>query len=109
MSNTQSTIKRNRHHAVWPPGCPYSLPAVEMSVYEQLQKSAEQRPDQAAIIYYNTVITYGELLTDINRLAAFLQGPAAVKPDDRVVVKDTLNQLRLRGRGHLGGNVRTTS
>ena len=75
-----------RHFGVWPPGCPHTLEPLGRSVYRNLKLTAARHPDVPAIIYYDTVITYAELLGDVKRLAGYLSQVAGVAANDRVVL-----------------------
>ncbi|MGI9464404.1 MAG: AMP-binding protein, partial [Aestuariivirgaceae bacterium] len=77
---------QNRHFKVWPPGRPHHLEPLETSVYQNLEVTAQRSPQTPAIIYYDTVITYAELLADVRRLAGYLAGHAGIKTDDRAVL-----------------------
>ncbi len=75
-----------RHYGVWPEGRPFSLPPSEQSVFANLVASAERDPDRPAIIYYGGVLTFGELLRQVNQVAGHLAATAGLKPDDRVAL-----------------------
>ena len=77
---------QDRHFKVWPKGCPRSLSPLRTSVYENLEVTARRFPDMAAIIYYDTIITYGELIDAVKRLAGYLASEAGVKDNDRVLL-----------------------
>ncbi|WP_028241353.1 long-chain fatty acid--CoA ligase [Stutzerimonas azotifigens] len=75
----------NRHHAVWPENLPRHLTVPATSLFANLEIAARRYPDKAAIIYYDTLITYRELLQDVERLAGYLQREG-VKKGDRVLL-----------------------
>jgi len=77
---------QDAHFKVWPPGRPRSLSPLKTSVYESLDVTARRFPDMAAIIYYDTVITYAELHDEVKRFAGYLVNEAGVKTDDRVLL-----------------------
>ncbi len=77
---------QDRHFKVWPKGCPYHLEPLETSVFENLEVTARRFPEVPAIIYYDTFITYAELLSDVRRLAGYLACQAGIEADDRVVL-----------------------
>lgn len=74
------------HFAVWPKGCPRSLSPLKSSVYENLEVTAHRFPDMAAIIYYDSVITYADLLNQVKRFAGYLHREAGVGANDRVLL-----------------------
>lgn len=67
------------HHAVWPRGLPKQLRLPETSLFTNLEISARRYPDKPAIIYYDTRITYAELLREAEALAGFLQAQGVGK------------------------------
>ncbi|HBS78047.1 MAG TPA: long-chain fatty acid--CoA ligase, partial [Pseudomonas sp.] len=62
-----------RHHAVWPDDLPKHLSVPETSLFTNLEISARRFPDKPAIVYYDTLITYTELLREVEALAGYLQ------------------------------------
>lgn len=76
----------DRHFAHWPPGLPRSLEVPRVSVYANLAQRSAQHPDKAAIDYYGTHISYGELEREADSLAGFLQSRCSVRKGDRVLV-----------------------
>ncbi|BBB69714.1 long-chain-fatty-acid-CoA ligase [Undibacterium sp. YM2] len=74
------------HYAHWPQGLPHHLIAPEASVYTNLQVSALRYPDKAAIIFYDTVITYRQLHEEVLALAGYLQEVCGVQKGDRVLL-----------------------
>jgi fatty-acyl-CoA synthase len=56
------------------------------SVYDNLARCAAQHPERAAIHYYGSEITYGELKRDADALAGYLQQRCGVRRGDRVLL-----------------------
>ncbi len=77
---------QDRHFPSWPRGCPYSLPPLKTSVYENLEITARRFPDLPAIIYYGTVLTYADLLAAVQKLAGYFHSECGLRRDDRVVL-----------------------
>jgi len=75
----------NRHMPHWPKDLPHHLTLPATSLYCNLETSARRYPDKTAIIYYDTVITYAQLLDDVERLAGYFQSQG-VKRGDRVLL-----------------------
>jgi fatty-acyl-CoA synthase len=71
----------DRHHAVWPANLPYSLGLPQTSVYTNLEISARRYPDRAAIIYYDTPLSYRELDAQVCALAGYLQAKGVTRGD----------------------------
>ncbi|HJV83229.1 long-chain fatty acid--CoA ligase [Noviherbaspirillum sp.] len=75
-----------RHYAVWPEGLPYTITAPETSVYVNLEISARRYPNKAAIIFYDTVLSYAQVHAEVLALAGYLQHVCGVKRGDRVLL-----------------------
>jgi len=70
----------------WPPGLPHDLTVPQTSLYFNLEVATARYPDRAAIIYYDSVITYAELKQQVDTLAGFLQQRCDVAKGDRVAL-----------------------
>lgn len=77
---------RPAHLAHWPPGLPHHLTLPQTNVFHNLQVSAQRFPDKAAVIFYDSVMTYAELLAGSERIAGWLQHAAGVQAGDRVLL-----------------------
>ena len=75
-----------RHYAHWPRGLPHDITIPSTSVFVNLAISAARYPDKTAIVFYDTMITYAELLREAEALAGFLQQQCGVKKGDRVLI-----------------------
>ncbi|MBC3883539.1 long-chain fatty acid--CoA ligase [Undibacterium griseum] len=74
------------HYAHWPQGLPHHLITPSTSVYENLRISALRYPDKAAIIFYDSVLTYRQLHQEVLALAGYLQQVAGIGRGDRVLL-----------------------
>jgi len=74
------------HYAHWPQGLPHHLIVPATSVYENLQISAQRYPDKAAIIFYDSVLTYRQLHQEVLALAGYLQQVCGIRRGDRVLL-----------------------
>ena len=74
------------HYAQWPTGLPKSLTLPATSVYTNLMVSALRYPDKAALIFYDTILTYRELHVEVLALAGYLQHHCGVQRGDRVLL-----------------------
>ena len=77
---------QDRHFKVWPKGRPFELSPLKTSVYENLEVTARRFPEHPAVIFYDTVLTYRELLDQVQRLGAYLREITGVGRDDRVML-----------------------
>jgi fatty-acyl-CoA synthase len=76
----------DRHFAHWPPGLPHTLELRRESVYANLAERAALHPDKAAIDYYGTRVSYGELKREADALAGYLQRRCGVAKGERVLL-----------------------
>ena len=73
------------HYGVWPPYLPKSLPLPQTSLVTNLEVSAQRYPERPAIIFYDTMISYAELLSEVEALAGWLQ-KEGLSRGDRVLL-----------------------
>ena len=76
----------DRHFEFWPRGVPRELAPLETTVWDNLAVAARRFPAKPAIIYYDSVVTYGRLNAEVGRLAGYLAGPLGVTRGDRVLL-----------------------
>ncbi|MEQ1535039.1 MAG: long-chain fatty acid--CoA ligase [Burkholderiaceae bacterium] len=69
----------------WPKRVPHNIPVVQTPLWDNLAISAKRYPDNAALIFFGTTITYAQLQEKVERLAAYLFG-LGVKKGDRVLL-----------------------
>jgi fatty-acyl-CoA synthase len=79
-------LKFTRHYPHWPPGVPKTLSVPRTSVYYNLEVSARRYPDNAALYYYGTTVSYAELQRSAEALAGYLQRACGVGKGDRVLL-----------------------
>jgi len=75
-----------RHFAFWPRRKPHSFPIPVTNLALNLATSAERYPGHAAIVYYDTPLTYARIWREVESLAGYLERTAGVKPGDRVIL-----------------------
>jgi fatty-acyl-CoA synthase len=75
-----------RHFLFWPNRRPLSFPIPVTNLALNLATSAERYPEHAAVVYYDTPISYGRLWNEVEALAGFLEKTAGVKAGDRVII-----------------------
>ncbi|BES69396.1 long-chain fatty acid--CoA ligase [Marinobacter nanhaiticus D15-8W] len=74
-----------RHHGVWPKELPKTMTLPKTSVFTNLAVAALRYPDHPAIIFYDRVMTYRQLLEEVEALAGYLQ-EKGVRKGDRVLL-----------------------
>ncbi len=70
-----------RHHGVWPDDLPKTMTLPQTSVFTNLDISARRYPDHPAIIYYDSKLTFSQLLAEVEALAGYLQHQGVGKGD----------------------------
>lgn len=75
------TLEKKRY---WPKGLPRLLTVPKTSLYYNLEVAATRYPDKPAIVFYDSTLSYAELLKQVEYLAGFLQSECGVAPGDRV-------------------------
>lgn len=75
-----------RHFAHWPPGLPLQLPPLEHTLVEHLQASARRCPDKPCVVFYDTPLTYADVLRDVEHLAGHLQHQGLSRGDRVLLV-----------------------
>ncbi|MFW6082035.1 MAG: long-chain-fatty-acid--CoA ligase [Desulfosalsimonas sp.] len=78
-------MKNTAHFKFWPNRLPYELELPKVPLFEFLETSARRYPDNPAIIYYGTRITYRQMMDSVLRTAAVLS-EAGVEKGDRVAL-----------------------
>ena len=86
LKTNQANILNTLHYPHWPTGLPHELTIPATSVYVNLQISALRYPDKAAIIYYDSILTYRQLHEAVLALAGYLQHSCGVQRGDRVLL-----------------------
>jgi len=75
----------NLHHQVWPKRLPHSITPPATSLWHNLAVSALRFPDKPALVFFNRVLSYAEVMRQAERLAATLHR-MGVRQGDRVVL-----------------------
>jgi len=79
-------VKPEDYRKVWPPHLPTSLTVPQTSLWYNLEVSAARYPDKAATMFYDSRLTYRELMRDVERLAGHLQRRCGIRRGDRVLL-----------------------
>lgn len=79
-------MNENLHHVVWPPGLPFDIELNSDTLDDNLKNTVNKLGDKAAIIFYDTIISFNELDETVTQLAAYLQQHCSVKKGDRVAI-----------------------
>ncbi|MFK0089658.1 long-chain-fatty-acid--CoA ligase [Pseudomonas sp. NPDC090755] len=71
-------------HAAHVPAGQVHIP--QTSIFYNLEVAARRYPDKPAVQFYGAAYTYGQLLRDVEHMAAYLQQVCGIQRGDRVVV-----------------------
>jgi fatty-acyl-CoA synthase len=67
------------HFRFWPPHLSRELRAPETNLVENLRVNAMRYPNKAAVVFFDAVLTYGELARQVDSMAAYLQSLGLAK------------------------------
>ncbi|HYW56609.1 MAG TPA: long-chain fatty acid--CoA ligase [Polaromonas sp.] len=84
-SATHTTDPHTLHYKVWPKRLPHRITPPSTSLWHNLVVSALRYPDKPALVFFNRVFTYAEVLQKAERLAAALH-EWGVQKGDRVIL-----------------------
>jgi fatty-acyl-CoA synthase len=74
----------DRHLSSWPPSAPRELTPPQTSLWSNLEAAAARDPNKACLVLYDSILSYGQVQAECERLAGFLQKECGVKRGDRV-------------------------
>jgi fatty-acyl-CoA synthase len=74
------------HFKFWPRHAQHHLDAPATNLFYNLEVSARRQPRKAALIYYDTALSYPQLHDEAERLAGYLQQRCGVAAGDRVLL-----------------------
>lgn len=77
---------QQRHFKVWPEGVPHSLGQLPRSLNDNLDAAARQWPDKPGLIFYDSVVSFARMATEVMRIAGFLEQRCGVARGDRVML-----------------------
>ncbi|MHB1201033.1 MAG: long-chain fatty acid--CoA ligase [Polaromonas sp.] len=80
-----AVARHDLHFQVWPKRLPRSITPPATSLWHNLVVSALRFPDKPALVFFDRVLTYAEVMRQAERLAATLHR-LGVKKGDRVVL-----------------------
>ncbi len=76
-----------RHFKHWPKHLPRQLAVPGTSLHFNLEVSSARYPDKAAVIFYDSRLSYRELNAQADLMAGFLQHRCGVRKGDRVLLQ----------------------
>jgi len=81
------------HFASWPRRVPRTITPPQTSLWDNLATSARRYPDKAALVFFDRVYTYREVLAQAERLAAHLRAMGVARGDRVVLAMQNCPQL----------------
>ena len=85
LPDTAGLPAHQQHYKVWPKRLPRTIDAPATSLWHNLAVNALRFPDKPALVFFNSVLTYREVLQQAECLAASL-ARMGVKQGDRVML-----------------------
>jgi fatty-acyl-CoA synthase len=76
----------DRHFKFWPAHAIRNLIAPATNVFYNAEVSARRYPDKPFLVFYDTAVTFAELLGEAERVAGFLENRCGVRQGDRVLL-----------------------
>jgi fatty-acyl-CoA synthase len=64
----------------------HELTAPATNLFYNAEVSARRYPDKPFLVFYDTAVTFAQLLDEAERVAGFLEGPCGVRKGDRVLL-----------------------
>ena len=86
MDAPDLTVREPLHYRFWPSHLPHDLDLPQTSLAYNLEVTATRYPDRPAIVFYDSILTYGELYRRVLALAGWLQQHCKVGRGDRVLL-----------------------
>ena len=84
-ATSASPARQPAHYKVWPKRLPHNITPPAISLWHNLAVSALRFPDKPALVFFDSVLTYREVMQKAERLAATLHR-LGVRKGDRVVL-----------------------
>lgn len=85
-SSCSSSSSSSSSKPYWPDGVARHLSSPPSTLYDNLRVAAERDPQKTAVHYYGGVISYAQLLREVDALAGFVEHRCGVARGDRVAL-----------------------
>jgi fatty-acyl-CoA synthase len=76
----------DRHFKFWPAHATRHLDAPATNLFYNAEVSAHRYPDKPFLVFYDTAVTFADLLDESRRVAGFLERHCGVRKGDRVLL-----------------------
>jgi fatty-acyl-CoA synthase len=74
------------HFKFWPAHAMHNLAAPATNLFYNAEVSAHRYPHKPFLVFYDTAVTFGDLLNEAERVAGFLELECGVRKGDRVLL-----------------------
>src|ERR1700727_1852291 len=76
----------DRHFKFWPAHTMHELIAPATNLFYNAEVSARRYPDKPFLVFYDTAVSFAQLLDEAERIAGFLERRCTVRKGDRVLL-----------------------
>jgi fatty-acyl-CoA synthase len=76
----------DRHLKFWPAHAAHHMAAPATNLYYNAEVSAHRYPDKPFLVFYDTAMTFADLVDEAERVAGFLERQCGVRKGDRVLL-----------------------
>jgi fatty-acyl-CoA synthase len=76
----------NKHLEFWPAETPHHLDVPATNLFYNAEVSARRYPDKPALVFYDTPISFAQLVGEAQHIAGYLEQRCGVRKGDRVVL-----------------------
>jgi fatty-acyl-CoA synthase len=76
----------DRHFKFWPSHAMHNLIAPATNVFYNAEVSARRYPDKPFLVFYDTAVSFADLVEEATRVAGFLENHCGVRKGDRVLL-----------------------
>jgi fatty-acyl-CoA synthase len=76
----------DRHFKFWPAYAMHHLVAPATNVFYNAEVSARRYPDKPFLVFYDTAVSFADLVEEATRVAGFLENHCGVRKGDRVLL-----------------------
>jgi fatty-acyl-CoA synthase len=76
----------DRHFKFWPSHAAHKMVAPATNLFYNAEVSAHRYPDKACLVFYDTAVTFADVVDEAERVAGFLERQCGVRKGDRVLL-----------------------
>ena len=76
----------DRHFKYWPSHATHEMVAPATNLFYNAEVSAHRYPDKPFLVFYDTAVTFADLVDEAERVAGFLERQCGVRKGDRVLL-----------------------